>query len=261
MDNNTATQNVRRYNNYTATLNSNYIHLRNPWVVAWWSAAFPGFGHLKLGIYIQGFILMFWEIIINVYSRINEAIVYSFNGHLDMAKEVLNTKLLLLYLPIYIISIWDSYRQTIDLNKHYLLAEFENAPIVPFKMTGYALNFLDKRNPIFAFSSSILFPGLGHLYLHRIPSGFFIMTLTIVFIYMSNFLEGIQYTLMGSFAEAIAVLDPQWTLFLPSIYCFAAYESYVICNEYNKLYKKEQRQFLQKNYQHINYQLLRTKGR
>ena len=50
MDNNTASKFVRRYNNYTGTLNSNYIHLRNPWVVAWWSAALPGFGHINMGI-------------------------------------------------------------------------------------------------------------------------------------------------------------------------------------------------------------------
>ena len=82
---------------------------------------------------------MFWEIIINVHSRINEAMVYSFNGNFDMAREVLNTRMLLLYNAIYIITIWDSYRQSVDLNKHYLLAEFENAPIVPFNMSGYAL--------------------------------------------------------------------------------------------------------------------------
>lgn len=260
MDNKAATQFVRRYNNYTGSFSTNYIHLRNPWVVAWWAAAFPGFGHLKIGLYIKGFIFIIWEIIINVHSRINEAMVYSFNGHFVLAKEVLNTKMLLLYIAIYIISIWDSYRLTIDLNKNYLLAEFEDAPIVPFKMDGYALNFLDKRNPWFALISSMLFPGLGHLYLHRLLTGMFIMTWTIIIIYLSNFLEGLQYTLTGSFAKAIKILDPQWTLFLPSIYCFATYEAYVICVEYNKVFKKEQRQFLQKNYQHSGYQLLRSRG-
>lgn len=256
VDNKTATQFVRRYNNYTISFTSNYIHLRNPWVVAWWSAAFPGFGHLKTGFYIKGFIFIIWEIIINVHSRINEAMVFSFNGQFDSAKEVLNTKMLLLYIAIYIISIWDSYRLTIDLNKYYLLAEFENAPIVPAKVRGFSINFLDKRNPLFALMSSMLFPGLGHLYLHRLATGVFIIMWTIIIIYRSNFLSGLQYTLTGDFDNTLKVLDPQWTLFLPSIYCFAAYEAYVICVEYNKLFKKEQRQFLQKNYQHSNYKLL-----
>jgi hypothetical protein len=256
LDNQTASRFVRRYNNFTGTLSSNYIHLQNPWVVAWWSAAFPGFGHLKMGVYIKGYILIFWEIIINVHSRINEAMVYSFNGRFELAKETLNTKMLLLYIGIYIITIWDSYRQAVDLNKHYLLAEFEDAPIVPFQMNGFSLNFLDKRNPRFSLMFSLLFPGLGHLYLHRIPTGFFIFSWTIIIIYMSNLLDGLRYTLIGSFSEAAALLDPEWTLFLPSIYCFAAYEAYVICVEYNKLYNKEQRQFLQKNCQPANYSLL-----
>jgi len=256
MDNKTATQFVRRYNSYTSSFSNNYIHLRNPWVVAWWSAAFPGFGHLKTGFYIKGFIFIIWEIIINVHSRINEAMVYSFNGKFDLAREVLNTKMLLLYISIYIISIWDSYRLTVDLNKYYLLAEFENAPIVPANVGGFSINFLDKRNPWFALGTSMLFPGLGHLYLHRLATGGIIILWTITIIYMSNFLGGLQYTLTGSFDKALKVLDPQWTLFLPSIYGFALYEAYVICVEYNKLFVKEQRQFLRKNYQHSNYELL-----
>lgn len=258
MNNKTATKFVRRYNNYTGVINSNYIHLRNPWVVAWWSAAFPGFGHLKLGLYIKGFILIIWEIIINVNARINEAMVYSFNGQFEMAKEVLNSRWVLFYIAVYIHGIWDSYRQTVDLNKHYLLAESENAPIVPFIMNGFALNYLDKRNPWVAFTWSLLFPGLGHLYLHRIMAGFFMISWCIVIGYFSHMLEGIQYTLMGSFEQTVGVLDIEWTLFLPSIYCFAAYESYVIAVEYNKLYKKEQKQYLENNYKHSNYQLLQA---
>jgi hypothetical protein len=256
MDNKTSNQFVRRYNNYTGTLNSNTIHLRNPWMTAWWSAALPGFGHLSLGIYVKGFIFIFWEVLINVHSRINEAMVYSFIGQFDMAKEVINLKLFFLYLPVYIITIWDSQRQTIDLNKHYLLAESENAPIVPFNMNGYALNYLDKRNPWVAFVASLLFPGLGHLYIHRIPTGFIIMAFSITIIFMSNLLLSIHFTLHVFFHEAIAILDPQWALFFPSIYCFSAYDAYSVGVEYNNIYKKEQRQYLQKNYQHSNYQLL-----
>ncbi|HEX9060162.1 MAG TPA: hypothetical protein VF941_08270 [Clostridia bacterium] len=48
----------RRPLGYTASYNSNILTLRNPWVTAWWSAAFPGFGHITMGIYIKGFILM-----------------------------------------------------------------------------------------------------------------------------------------------------------------------------------------------------------
>jgi hypothetical protein len=259
MDNRTATKDVRRYNTYIATINSNIIHLRNPWVRAWWSAALPGFGHLNLGIYIKGFILIIWEIVINTNSRINEAMIYSFNGKFDMAKEVVNTRWVLLYIPVYIYAIWDSYRQTIDLNRHYLLAESENAPIVPFKMTGIALNYLDKRNPWVALVWTILFPGLGHLYLHRITTGFFLISWCSIIIYFSHTLQGIHYLALGFFEEATTTLDSEWLLFLPSLYCFAIFESYTLAVEYNKLYKKEQRQFLEKNYQQARFQFIPSK--
>ncbi|OIJ14179.1 hypothetical protein BKP35_08275 [Anaerobacillus arseniciselenatis] len=112
---------------------------------------------------------------------------------------------------------------------------------------------------MFALVSSLLFPGLGHLYIHRIIEGFIFLSGTILIIYMSNFLVALQYTLLGSFTMGISVLDPQWALFLPSIYCFAAYEAYVLCVECNKAFKKEQKQFLQKSFQFPNYQLLESK--
>lgn len=250
MDHLQATKNVRRYNNYTSTLNLNYIHLRNPWVTAWWSAAFPGFGHIHLGIYVKGFILFFWEIIINYNTKINHAMVYSFTGRFDLATDVLNNRLLIIYIPVYIYCIWDSYRLTVDLNKHCILAEAEQAPIVLFNMNGYSLNKLDKRNPWIALIWSLFYPGLGSLYIHRIPSGFFEIVLTTVIIYFSNFLVAIQFTVMGDFAKGLEVLNPEWALFLPSIYCYSAYEAYVLAVEYNKLYKKEQVQFLRKYYNH-----------
>jgi hypothetical protein len=261
LDNKTATKNVRRYNSYISAINLNYIHLRNPWISAWWSAAFPGFGHLHLGLYIKGFVLFFWEIIINVNTKLNLGMIYSFTGHLDKAKDVLNIRLLVIYIPVYIYCIWDSYRATIDLNKHYRLAENEKAPIVPFTMTGLSLNSVDKRNPWVALVWSLLFPGLGSLYVHRIPAAFFSISWTAIIIYFSHFLEAIQYTLMGQCDQAISILNPEWTLFLPSIYCFSAYEAYVLAVEYNKLFKKEQRQFLQKYYSNTNILLLKPKGK
>lgn len=261
MDNKTATKDVRRYNNFISAINLNYIHLRNPWITAWWSAAFPGFGHLHLGIYIKGFILFFWEIIINVNTNINLAMVYTFTGQLDRVKDVLNIRLLIIYIPVYFYCIWDSYRATVELNKHYRLAESEKAPIVLFNMTGFAINSIDKRNPWVALVWSLLFPGLGSLYIHRILAGFFAISWTAIIIFFSHFLEAIQFTIMGQFDKAISILNPEWTLFLPSIYCFAAYEAYVLAVEYNKLFKKEQRQFLQKHYPTTNNLLLNSKGK
>ena len=222
--------------------------------------AFPGFGHLHLGIYVKGFVLFFWEIIINTQTKINLAMVYSFIGEHQMAIEVLDIRLLMVYIPVYIYCIWDSYRLTVDLNNHYVLAKKENAPISLFNMNGFAINKIDKRNPWVALVWSLLYPGLGSLYIHRIIAGFFAISFTTVIIYYSKFLESLQFTLFGQFEQAIQVVNIEWLLFLPSIYCFAAYESYILAVEYNEVFKLEQRQFLEKDYQQSKYLLLKSKG-
>lgn len=256
-----ATKYVRRYNHYTSIWNLNCIHLRNPWVTAWWSAAFPGFGHIHLGLYMKGFILFFWEIIINTQSKLNLAMVYSFTGRIEQAKEVLDIRLLIVYIPVYIFCIWDSYRLTVDLNKHYYLAKREKAPIVLFTMNEWGVNMITKREPKLALLWSVLFPGLGSFYIHRFPSGFFAIAWSATIIYFSHFLIAIQHTFMGEFQQAAQVLDEEWSLFLPSIFCFAIYEAYILSVEYNKLFKIEQKQFLEKNYQQTKNILLNSKDR
>ena len=64
------------------------------------------------------------------------------------AKEVLDTRLLIVYIPVYIFCIWDSYRLTVDLNKSYYLAKREKAPIVLFTMNQWGINILLKENQI-----------------------------------------------------------------------------------------------------------------
>ena len=96
------------------------LDMADAWVAAWWSAAFPGMGHLLHGSYVKGFIFFAWEFIINIGARINEAMVYSFTGQFELAKATLDTRWVLLYIAVYIISIWDSYRTSVDINKIYI---------------------------------------------------------------------------------------------------------------------------------------------
>jgi hypothetical protein len=67
-------RNQRRPRGYVSSIATNLIHPRNPWVTACWAAAFPGFGHIILGSYVKGFLLIIWEIVINLFSRANLAI-------------------------------------------------------------------------------------------------------------------------------------------------------------------------------------------
>ena len=53
-----------------------------------------------------------------------------------MAKEILEPRWLLLYLPVYLFAIWDSYRTSVDMNKVFILAERENANFNSYTLLG-----------------------------------------------------------------------------------------------------------------------------
>ena len=61
-------------------IGTNLIYYKNPKMVAWWSAALPGFGHILLGQYIKGILLFVWEIVINVGSNLNLGLVSTLQG-------------------------------------------------------------------------------------------------------------------------------------------------------------------------------------
>ncbi|MBD3922531.1 hypothetical protein H8B09_27510 [Paenibacillus sp. PR3] len=256
MQRTTASKFPRRFTSITTGFDINQIWTRNPWVVAWWSAAFPGFGHLLLGYYTKGFVLIAWELFINTKVNLNEAMVFSFNGKFDAAKEALVPRWLLLYIPIYCYAIWDSYGKTIELNKHCLLAQSEPEPIKLFSMKGIGIALLDKRSPRRALIWSLIFPGLGHLYLQRLPIGTFIAASCIGISYYSHLAEAVVLVIRGSLEQARAVVDPEWFSFFPSMYCFAAYAAYVMAVEMNELYDREQCQYFRTDVQPPDYQLL-----
>ncbi|WP_059105711.1 hypothetical protein [Shouchella shacheensis] len=249
MRNFSPTNQERRFKAFVSSIGTTQLHLRNPYIVAWWSAAFPGFGHLLLSKYLRGFILSALEIVINVMTNLNLAIVYSYTGQFEMAKDVLEPKLLLLYLPFYIFGIWDSYRSTVDMNKVFLLAEHENAAFPTYSIGALEINYLDKRRPVMAVIWSLLTPGLGHLYIHRVLSAFFVTFWFILFVYLSGLLVAVHHLFLGQAPQATQALHPQWLLFLPSLCGFSVYDSYVNTVENNKLFESEQRKFLNHHYQ------------
>lgn len=259
MDNYTSDNTARRYKAHVSILGTTQLHLRNPYIVAWWSAAFPGFGHLLLSKYLRGYALFIWEVIVNLNAHVNLAMMYSFQGKIDLAKEVLNTRWLLMYIPVYLFAIWDSYRTTVDMNNVYLLAEREDHRFNTFTLGALEINYLDKRNPVLAVMWSLFIPGLGQLYIHRILTALFLIIWLVAFFYYSHVLEAVSLLFLGEVQKATSVLKPKWLLMLPSLYGFAAYDAYMNTVENNKLYEKEQRKYLQENYQAADFQIL--KGR
>jgi hypothetical protein len=249
----------RRYKAHVSVYGTTQFHLRNPYEIAWWSAAFPGFGHILLGKYLRGLVLFIWEVIVNYQAKINLAMIYSFCGQIELAKETIVTRWMLMYIPVYLFAIWDSYRTTVDMNKVYLLAEREDAPYNSFSIGAMEINYLDKRNPVMSVIWSIFMPGLGQLYIHRILGAFFALAWTIVFLYCSHLLEAIQLLFYGEIQRSTETLDKEWLLYLPSMWGFSIYDSYINTIESNKLFGNEQRSFLVKNYQSPKFRVRKGK--
>ncbi|WP_066066658.1 hypothetical protein [Neobacillus soli] len=257
MNNYTNDNTARRYKAHVSVVGTSQIHLRNPYIICWWSAAFPGFGHLLLSKYLRGYALFIWEVVVNIKAHVNLAMVYSFQGNIDIAKEVLNTRWLLMYIPVYFFAIGDSYRTTVDLNKVYLLAENEKHRFNTFSLGAVEINYLDKRNPVLSVMWSLSMPGLGQLYIHRILTTFFVIIWVVIFFYCSHALEAVSLLFLGNIQEATSVLNPEWLLFLPSHYGFATFDSYINTIENNKLYEKEQRTYLKDNYQASGFRIIK----
>jgi hypothetical protein len=229
------------------------LHLRNPFVVAFFSFSYPGFGHLLQNRHLSAYILIVWELFINNYANVNLGIYYSLIGDFEQAKEVLVERWLILYVGIYMLGIWDSFRTTIDMNKQYILADREDAPLNPLVFGVWDINYLDKFIPWVAAAWSALIPGLGHLYLHKMLTGFFIFGYTVAIMYYGHVPLGIKYTMVGNFEQAKEVLDKQWLLYLPSIYLFIIYDAYTSAVEQNKLFEKEMSKYLRLHYQHRSF--------
>jgi hypothetical protein len=249
----------RRFKAHISIFGTSQLHLRNPYIIAWWSAAFPGFGHLLLSKYIRGLLLFIWEVFVNYQANINLAMVQSFCGNIELAKATIDTRWMLMYIPVYLFAIWDSYRTAVDMNKLYLLAERENAPFNSFSIGVLEINYLDKRSPAMSVIWSLFMPGLGQLHIHRLVSAFFSLVWTIIFLYFSHTLEAVHLLFFGEIQKSTEVLDIQWLLYMPSMWGFAIYDSYMNTVENNKLFESEQQNFLINNFQNPRFRVKKGK--
>ncbi|MTV48308.1 hypothetical protein GJ688_04830 [Heliobacillus mobilis] len=227
-----------------SALGVNSVYPRTPWVAAWWSTAFPGFGHMFLGKYLHGFALIIWELVVNSQARLNIAIALSFLGRFEEAKAQINQEWFLLYVAVYVYSIWDSYRCAVEIKKSHVLSEIEDAPIAPSDVSFFDVVILDKKNPWMGFVWSAFTPGLGQLYAGSTVVGTFVLVWWIFVCYKASAVRAWLYSFLGDFSRAAAIVDWQWFLFLPSMYVFAIYQAYTAVNENNILFDIEQTRYL-----------------
>jgi hypothetical protein len=215
--------------------------------------AFPGFGHLLLNKYLRGYALILWEMFINQKIHLNTAMVYTFNGQFQAARDVLDPKFMSLYIPVYLFAIYDCYRTAVDMNKIYLLAQRENGRFNEFSIGAFEINYLDKRKPWLAAVWSMGIPSVGQLYLHRIVLASFILLSAIAVIWKSNLVLAIHCLILGDVTTSSSVLDKQWLMYFPSYYFFTVYEAYTSAVENNKLFEHAQKKYLIESYQPVGH--------
>jgi hypothetical protein len=83
-------------------------------------------------------------------------------------------------------------------------------------------------------------PGLGQLHSGSTIVGTSILAWWIFITYKAESVRALFYSFIGDFSSAVAVIDWQWFLFLPSMYVFAIYQAYTSVIENNTLYDIEQ---------------------
>jgi hypothetical protein len=237
-----------------------HFHRQNPYLVAWWSAAYPGFGHYLLNQYVRATILTLIEVTINTLAHINESIVYTFCGNFEKAASVLRPEWVFGYLMIYFFAIGDSFRSTLMQNKLCHLAELENNPICSVHLHPLEIQYLEQKNPFLALWYSIMFPGLGQLYNHQFVLAFYAIFWWWFYLIMSHVYESAFYMITGNLQQAISVLNIHWLLFLPSIVGGATYHAFIIVIEHNRLYRMEQRRYLAERYGNNESQLFPSGG-
>ncbi|HWJ77026.1 MAG TPA: hypothetical protein VNR61_02995 [Niallia sp.] len=222
-----------------------HISYHNPYMVAWWSAVFPGFGHYILNQYLRATLLSLLEVIINTGANLNEAMVYSFCGEIELAKATLNLDWMLGYILIYLVTIADSYRGAVQLNTLSKLAE----PTIPsFEIFPAEVSYLSKKNPLISALHSFLFPGLGQLYNQRIFLAFYSIFWWWVYILLSHAHMAIVLLITGDFESSLRILHPHWLSFMPSVLGGSVYFAFVTCRDHNKLFDESQKDRLSKRY-------------
>ncbi|MBB6669634.1 hypothetical protein [Cohnella nanjingensis] len=231
-----------------SVLGNSYLVAHQPYMVAWWSAAFPGFGHYLLNQYMRGLLLALLEVIVNSMAHLNEAMVYSFCGRFDKAASVLQPDWSMGYIVIYFFAMWDSYRSAITQTKMAQLAEAAQPPVRRVLITPMEVQYVERKNPAAGVFYSFFFPGLGQLYNHRFGLAFYSIFWWWIYSLLSHFYRAVLALMLGHVPQSTAMLDPQWLLFMPSVVGGSMYHAYVTTLEQNELFRKEQRQYFKARY-------------
>ncbi|WP_010531358.1 hypothetical protein [Lentibacillus jeotgali] len=84
---------------------------KSPVAAMLWSFALPGFGQIYNRDYLLGLLLVVWEVILNLYSNLNIALMHSFHGDFEVAHDIINYEWGLFYPSVFAFSLWQAYNK------------------------------------------------------------------------------------------------------------------------------------------------------
>jgi hypothetical protein len=111
---------------------------KSPYAAAVWSMVLPGFGQFYNKDYIIGFVLIGFEFLINLYSHLNLALVYSFKGDFALAHSVIDFSWGMFYPSLYAFSIWQAFNSAKAHNDRFL----DNVPKRRTHLTGFFIGLV-----------------------------------------------------------------------------------------------------------------------
>lgn len=97
---------------------------RSPVDTLLWSIALPGFGQLLNGRLVKGIVLIVLEFLVNVFARLNLAIMFSFQGDIESAIRHVDFQWLMFYPCLYMFAMWDGFKDAGGGAKPYAAIPF-----------------------------------------------------------------------------------------------------------------------------------------
>ena len=195
------------------------------------------------------------EAYLNYASKFNLAFYFTLTNQFELAKQVLDTRFLFLYLAVYCFSVFDSYRETIEINKVFTLASREGYKVNCFAINSNSFTHINAIPPWYSAIWSAVLPGAGCFLIQRMNRAFLLISVWAVISFNSRLYPAIVYTLTGQFDLAKSVLDIQWFMNIPSLWFYSIYESYSCAIENNKLYRWELSKYMKSEYQNTGYKM------
>jgi hypothetical protein len=127
----------------------------NPVEMIFWSIALPGFGQIFNKDYIKAIVFIFLEFLVNVQGRLNQAIVHSFHGDIELAIQTVDYQWIMFYPCLYVFAMWDAFKSAKER------ANIDPIPYesIPFSVAAYVttIGVIFSNKPIFSITFGPIF--------------------------------------------------------------------------------------------------------